>query len=114
GLLRSISALMACASAGPIRMGMKPDSSMSVMTTTGIRVFWSKPTTLTFILTTAVLTPPSALVLLYQTTRHYSTGLLTVSERRVKAAPTNPVNSGWGRLGRERHSGWNWLATNHG
>jgi|SRR3990170_1351905 len=30
------------------------------------------------------------------------------------AASTKPAKSGCGRSGRERNSGWNWLATNHG
>ena len=30
------------------------------------------------------------------------------------AASTKPVKSGWGRSGRLRNSGWNWLATNQG
>ena len=29
------------------------------------------------------------------------------------AAPTKSRNRGWGRVGRERNSGWNWPATNH-
>src|SRR5690606_31920618 len=42
-----------------MRMGMNPFSSASVITTTGIILFWSIPTTFTFILTTG-LTPGSA------------------------------------------------------
>src|SRR5690606_29631171 len=42
-----------------MRMGMNPFSSASVITTTGIMLFWSIPTTFTFILTTG-LTPGSA------------------------------------------------------
>ena len=30
------------------------------------------------------------------------------------AAPTKSRNSGWGRVGRDVNSGWNWLATNQG
>src|SRR3972149_1560964 len=33
---------------------------------------------------------------------------------RSRAAPTNPANSGWGRLGRDRNSGWNWEPTIQG
>ena len=39
--------------------------------------------------------------------------VLAPAEVEMQAA-TKPSKSGCGRSGRERNSGWNWLATNHG